>query len=104
MAWCEINKTSLIQALVEVRSRLLDFMLELNKEFAGEMTDEEAEEKIKSNSVDPAAVFSGAFFGDNATIVVGDATGFKSRIEYQKVISLNWRKNSKGMMYQKMTS
>jgi hypothetical protein len=72
-AWCEISKTSLIQALVEVRSRLLDFMLELNKEFSGEMTDEEAEAKIKSKSVDPASMFSGAFFGDNATVVIGDA-------------------------------
>lgn len=76
-AWCEISKTSLTQTLVEVRSRLLDFMLELNKEFAGEMTDEEAEAKIKSKSVDPASMFSSAMFGDHTTIFVGDANRFQ---------------------------
>jgi AbiTii len=70
-AWCEIGKTSLTQALVEVRSRLLDFMLELSKEFGGEMTDEEL--KNKSQSVDSASMFNSAMFGDNTTIVVGDA-------------------------------
>ncbi len=69
-AWCEVGKTSLIQTLVEVRSRLLDFMLQLSDEFVGEMTDEEA--KNKSQSVDPASMFHNAMFGDNTTIVVGD--------------------------------
>jgi hypothetical protein len=76
-AWCEISKTALTQTLVEVRSRLLDFMLELNNEFGGEMTDEEAEAKIKSKSVDPASMFSSAIFGDHTTIVVGDANRFQ---------------------------
>ena len=74
-AWCEISKTSLIQTLVEVRSRLLDFMLELKKEFADEMTEEEV--KIKSEAVDTASMFSGAFFGDNATVVIGNANRFQ---------------------------
>jgi len=69
-AWSEVSKTSLIQTLVEVRSRLLDFMLELSNEFADDMTDEEVKEK--SRSVDPVSIFHNAMFGDNTTIVVGD--------------------------------
>lgn len=76
-AWSDISKSSLTQTLVEVRSRLLDFMLELNNEFGGEMTDEEAEAKIKSKSVDPASMFSSAIFRDHTTIVVGDANRFQ---------------------------
>jgi hypothetical protein len=69
-AWCDSSKTTLTQTLVEVRSRLLDFMLQLSDEFAGEMSDEEV--KNKSQSVDSASIFHNAMFGDNTTIIVGD--------------------------------
>jgi hypothetical protein len=68
-AWCQISKTEVTQILIEVRSRLLDFILELSEQFGGDMTDEEV--KHKSNEIDTARLFNNAIFGDNTTIVVG---------------------------------
>ncbi|MBN7768832.1 hypothetical protein KUV44_00020 [Marinobacter daepoensis] len=69
-AWCEISVTGIVQILTEVRSRLLDFLLELSSEFGEEMSDEEV--KNKANEVDSASMFNSAMFGDNTTILVGN--------------------------------
>ncbi len=69
-AWCQISVTGIIQTLTEVRSRLLDFLLELSGEFGEEMTDEEV--KSRANEVDSASMFNSAMFGDNTTILVGN--------------------------------
>ncbi|MEN0038191.1 MAG: response regulator receiver protein [Cellvibrio sp.] len=69
-AWCQISVTGIIQILTEVRSRLLDFLLELSSEFGEEMTDEQV--KNKANNVDSASMFNSAMFGDNTTILVGN--------------------------------
>lgn len=69
-AWCQISVTGIVQILTEVRSRLLDFLLELSSEFGEEMTDEEV--KNKANQVDSASMFNSAMFGDNTTILVGN--------------------------------
>lgn len=68
-AWCEIPITSVANILMQVRSRLLDFVLELSGEFAGANTAEEVKEK--ASQFDAANLFNHTIFGDNTTIVVG---------------------------------
>lgn len=68
-AWCQIGQTDITQILIEVRSRLLDFILGLSDELDGNMTDEEV--KQKSTEIDAASLFNNSIFGDNTTIVVG---------------------------------
>ncbi len=55
--------------LVQVRSRLLDFLLELRGSL-GEATTE-SEVKQKASTVDATSMFNNAIFGPNTTIVVG---------------------------------
>lgn len=68
-AWCEIPMASASNILMQVRSRLLDFVLELSSEFSAATTDEEI--KDKANNFDAANLFNHTIFGDNTTIVVG---------------------------------
>lgn len=69
-AWSEISYTSVTQILIQVRSRLLDFLLELKDELPNELNEEEAKAHI--NKVDAGNLFNSAIFGDNTTIVVGN--------------------------------
>jgi hypothetical protein len=69
-AWCEIGALTVQNILIQVRSRLLDFILEL-KDSLGDATSE-IEMKRKSSSLDTTTMFKNAIFGPNATIVVGD--------------------------------
>jgi hypothetical protein len=68
-AWCEINALSVQNILIQVRSRLLDFVLEL-KDSLGDATSE-IEIKEKSSELDMTSMFNNAIFGGNTTIVVG---------------------------------
>lgn len=68
-AWCEIPMASASNILMQVRSRLLDFILELSGEFSSANTDEEI--KDKANKFDAGNLFNHTIFGDNTTIVVG---------------------------------
>ncbi len=68
-AWSEVSNASVLQILIQVRSRLLDFVLELNDQFPNELNEEEIKEKI--NTVDAGNLFNSAIFGDNTTILVG---------------------------------
>lgn len=68
-AWSEISRASLLQILVQVRSRLLDFILELNDQFPSELNDAQVKERI--NNIDAENLFNNAIFGDNTTILVG---------------------------------
>lgn len=70
-AWSEISHTSVLQILIQVRSRLLDFVLELNDQFPSELNDDQVKERI--GSVDTENLFNNAIFGDNTTIVVGSS-------------------------------
>ena len=69
-AWRAVGPGQLTQILAQVRSRLLDFVLELNEKLAEEMTPEEI--KKVGQSPDTASMFNNAIFGDNTTILVGD--------------------------------
>jgi len=70
-AWSEISQPSVLQILIQVRSRLLDFVLELNDQFPSELDDDEVKERI--GSVDTENLFNSAIFGDNTTILVGSS-------------------------------
>jgi hypothetical protein len=69
-AWCEISTLAVQNILIQVRSRLLDFMLDL-KGTIGQATNE-AELKQNARSVDATVMFNHAIFGPNTTILVGD--------------------------------
>ena len=70
-AWCAISHASVLQILIQVRSRLLDFVLELNDQFPSELDEEQVKERI--GSVDTENLFNSAIFGDNTTILVGSS-------------------------------
>jgi AbiTii len=69
-AWCEISVLSVQNILIQVRSRLLDFVLELKDSLGGATS--ESEIKEKSSSLDMTSMFNNAIFGSNTTIVVGN--------------------------------
>lgn len=71
-AWCQIENSSITQVLIKVRSRLLDFILELSEKFGDELDEEQLRERIAT--VDTKAMFNHAMFGDNVTIVMGDSS------------------------------
>ena len=66
----EVDKSQILQTLTSVRTKLLDFLLQLNEEL-GEQDDVkplaqgEGKDKV-------ASIFHSSVFGDNATIIVGD--------------------------------
>jgi len=70
-AWSQISHTSVMQILIQVRSRLLDFVLDLSDQFPSELNEEEVKERI--DSLDAGNLFNSAIFGDNATILVGNS-------------------------------
>lgn len=69
-AWCEVTHSSLVQILTEVRSRLLDFILELSDKLPEDASDTELKEM--SGEIDAKSLFNNSVIGDNATILVGD--------------------------------
>lgn len=68
-AWQEINPLQVQQALTQVRVRLLDFALNLKGKLGG--AEEDAAVKEAAQTIDAPAMFQGAVFGDNATVIVG---------------------------------
>ena len=75
-AWTEIQPTSVVQILTEVRSRLLDFILNLGDK----LPDEPSREQKKS--VDAMSLFNHSVLGDNATIIIGD----KNKVSPQNLL------------------
>jgi hypothetical protein len=68
-AWCEINMQTVENILAEVRSRLLDFVLEL-RDVVGKDADEGHLEE-KAASVDAGKLFNTAIYGSGNTVVLG---------------------------------
>jgi hypothetical protein len=69
-AWTEISTTAVQNILAQVRSRLLDFMLELR-----DTVQDKGEKEINranTANIDTTSMFNRAVFGDNTTIVVGN--------------------------------
>lgn len=70
-AWCEIQIADVSQIIIQVRSRLLDFVLELNEKLPGDLNEEQV--KDRTDHFDAANLFNHTIFGDNTTIVVGSS-------------------------------
>jgi hypothetical protein len=68
-AWLEISPVYIKNIVFQVRSRLLDFMLDL-KSSIGSATSED-DVTVRSENVDAPSLFNKAIFGPNATIIVG---------------------------------
>jgi AbiTii len=67
-AWCDVSVLSMQNILAQVRSRLLDFMLELR----GTVLEAGNNEITKANTatIDTSTMFKSAIFGHNTTIIV----------------------------------
>ena len=70
-AWKSFNPNDAMQTLIQVRSRLLDFVLELDEDLAGELDEEEV--KKRADSLDIVSLFNNAISGGEAAIVAGDS-------------------------------
>lgn len=70
-AWSNYSAGAMTQIITEVKSRLLEFVLELADKFPEELDSEAI--KSRSKEVGVSDLFNNAVFGDNATIVVGDS-------------------------------
>lgn len=68
-AWCDIGQASVAKIFVQVRSRLLDFVLGLQDKLGDNVSEQEI--KQKADSFDAPSLFNNAIFGNNTTIVVG---------------------------------
>ncbi|TKC89321.1 hypothetical protein FAZ69_10230 [Trinickia terrae] len=69
-AWTQMASTQVMNVLIEVRSRLLDFALNLQGEL-GDVAEDNMKEAAKG--IDAAGMFASAVFGDNATVVIGSS-------------------------------
>jgi hypothetical protein len=69
-AWIQMEPTQIMNALVEVRSRLLDFALNLQDKLGD--TENDAEAKKVAQTFDAKAMFQNTVIGDNATFILGD--------------------------------
>lgn len=72
--WVEMQPLQIKNGISQVRSRLLDFALNLRDKIGGV---EEKEVKAKAAATDVPGMFHGAVFGDNATVVVGNENRIK---------------------------
>lgn len=69
-AWRAIGTAEISKIFVQVRSRLLDFVLELQDQIGEDVPDDEI--KQRADSIDAPGLFNSAMFGDNTTIIVGN--------------------------------
>lgn len=69
-AWCTTPTHDVKGILTQVRSRLLDFALELKSSMGDVVNDDDL--KKEATKVDAAGLFNNAVFGHNTTIVVGN--------------------------------
>lgn len=69
-AHVEIARSQVVGILAQIRSRLLDFVLQLSSRMPSDLP--EADAKARSKQIDAAGLFQSAIFGDNATIIVGN--------------------------------
>jgi hypothetical protein len=82
-AWCVMSVHDIRGICTQVRSRLLDFLLEV-KDNVGEATTE-SELREKSSSLDANNLFNNAIFGPGATILIGH----QSSITANQTITVN---------------
>lgn len=68
-AWCEINMVDIENILTEVRSRLLDFMLELRDVVGIDVPEKEL--AARAATADTEKMFATAVYGSGNTIIIG---------------------------------
>jgi hypothetical protein len=68
-AWGKPSAGRMLQVVTEVRSRLLDFVLELSDKIPEDL--DKSEMKEKSKEIGTSELFKNAVLGDNVSIVVG---------------------------------
>ena len=68
-AWCDIGIGRFAQITAQVRSKLLDFLLDVSEKVGADMS-EEAVKRV-AQSPEAGSMFNNAIFGDNVTILVG---------------------------------
>lgn len=71
-AWGQIESSQVMQVVTAVRSRLLDFILELQGKLGDDVSDESI--KAEASKIDMPAMFAHSIFGSNTTF--GDHTTF----------------------------
>ena len=81
-AWCDIGIGRLAQITVQVRSKLLDFLLDLSEKVGTNMSEEDI--KRVAQSPETGSMFNNAIFGDNVTILVGNHSQQKIHIDIGK--------------------
>ncbi len=69
-AWCEIGYAAVTNVVTQVRSRLLDFLLDLQGKVGEGMSEEEV--KKVAQSPETATAFNQTIYGNNNTILVGN--------------------------------
>jgi len=69
-AHCEIVKSQILQITTIIRSRLLDFVLELEEKLPKDASPEEI--KSISEEIGTKNLLNNTMFGDNTTIILGD--------------------------------
>jgi hypothetical protein len=79
-AWIQMEPTQIMNTLIEVRSRLLGFALNLQDKLGDSENDADA--KQVAQTFDARAMFQHTVIGDNATFVLGDhnATTIKNSV------------------------
>lgn len=68
--WSSIGKPDVAQIFVQVRSRLLDFVLEMKEQIGADVPEQDIRQR--TDSIDASSLFNNAIFGNNTTIVVGN--------------------------------
>lgn len=72
--WIEIQQVDLRGIIFQIRSKILDFMLELKDQIGENVkTDAEVRKMVNSGKFDTNNIFSNAVFGNNTTVIVGNA-------------------------------
>jgi len=69
-AYRGISNTQILEILTKIRSRLLDFILELSDNFSN--LEENVDLKEESKKMNTKELFNHTIFGDNTTIIVGN--------------------------------
>lgn len=78
-AWCDIGCGQIDQIMIQVRSRLLDFLLELKDLLGSEETQDGVKEIAKLPAV--ASTFTNSIYGNNNTILFGNNNHQQIHIE-----------------------
>lgn len=77
-AWVECSTSAIIGVISQVRSRLLDFVLNLQSAIGENMPDADLRER--ANKLDVTSLFNGAVFGPNAIVIFGQGNQIQTGI------------------------